>query len=134
MDNFRQDVRYALRALLQQPGFTLAALPTPLLATARRSLCRQPTTLPRLADRNGLNVPSISLTARRRFVAFTLPRRSREIGARKEPGTRIQQVERLVGWQGMSPGLIGLALGIAGAIAGQRVIAGLLYEVKPHDP
>jgi hypothetical protein len=134
MDNFRQDVRYALRALLQRPGFTLAALPTIPLRTARRWSGREPATLPRLADRNGLILPSISLRARRRCVTFTVIRRSREIGVRKALGARIQQVVRLVGWQGMSPGLIGLALGITGAIAGRSVIAGLLYEVKPHDP
>ena len=69
----------------------------------------------RLADRNGLGVLSISLRAER-------------IGA------RIQQVVRVVVEQGVNPGLIGLALGVTGAKAGSNAIAGLLYEVKPHDP
>ena len=35
--------------------------------------------------------------------------------------------------QGLGWSLIGLALGIAGAIAGGRLVAGMLYGVSPAD-
>jgi putative ABC transport system permease protein len=36
--------------------------------------------------------------------------------------------------EGMSLALVGLAAGIAGAFAAGRILANLLYEVKPGDP
>ena len=41
---------------------------------------------------------------------------------------------RLVVRQGMTMTLIGLALGLVGAFAMARVLAGLLYGVSPRDP
>lgn len=67
-------------------------------------------------------------------VAFTVARRSREIGVRIAMGARIQEVFRLVVWQGVRPALIGVAIGIGGAVLAGRVIAGLLFGVQPHDP
>ena len=67
-------------------------------------------------------------------VAFIVARRRREIGVRIALGARIRQVVALVVWQGVSPGLIGLVLGVACALASRRVIAGLLFGVQAHDP
>lgn len=66
-------------------------------------------------------------------VAFQVAGRSREIGVRMALGARVQEVVRLVVWQGLRPALAGLALGLAVAAAAGRVIAGLLYDVRTHD-
>ena len=67
-------------------------------------------------------------------VAFIVARRSREIGVRIALGARLDEVFRLVVWQGVRPALIGLGLGVVGGIAAGRIIAGLLFGVQPHDP
>jgi putative ABC transport system permease protein len=36
--------------------------------------------------------------------------------------------------EGMGPALVGLVVGIGGALAGGRAIASLLYGVEPQDP
>jgi hypothetical protein len=48
-------------------------------------------------------------------------------------GTRIQQVDALVVWQGVSPGLIGRAFVITGAIAGGQTFAARLFAAEPHN-
>jgi predicted permease len=67
-------------------------------------------------------------------VAYAVAQRTREIGLRMALGARVAQVVNLVLWQGMRPALLGLTLGLLGAIAAARVIRGLLFEVAPRDP
>jgi putative ABC transport system permease protein len=49
-------------------------------------------------------------------------------------GARPRDVMRLVLGQSLRLTLGGLALGLAGGLLLSRVLAGLLYEVKPTDP
>ena len=67
-------------------------------------------------------------------VAYIASQRTREIGVRMALGARRDQVVTMMLWQGLRPGLAGLALGIAVAAGAGRVIEGLLYDVRPHDP
>jgi len=67
-------------------------------------------------------------------VAWAVAQRTREIGLRMALGARVRQVINLVLWQGIRPALLGLMLGVLGAVAATRVIRGLLYEVAPRDP
>jgi len=43
-------------------------------------------------------------------------------------------VLRLVVGHGVALAAAGVALGVAGALAFSRVLAGLLFDVNPHDP
>jgi putative ABC transport system permease protein len=43
-------------------------------------------------------------------------------------------VVRLVLGQGLALACIGLALGLAGSIAGTRLLKSMLFEVQPNDP
>ena len=67
-------------------------------------------------------------------VAYVVAQRTREIGVRMAPGARAPQVIRLVVWQGARPALLGSLLGLAGALAGGHLVAGLLYGIAPRDP
>jgi putative ABC transport system permease protein len=67
-------------------------------------------------------------------VAYIASQRTREIGVRMALGARRDQVVTMMLWQGLRPGLAGLALGIAIAAGAGRAIEGLLYDVRPHDP
>jgi putative ABC transport system permease protein len=67
-------------------------------------------------------------------VAYVVAQRTREIGVRMALGARQGQVVGLMLWQGLRPAAVGMAIGLVAAIGGARLIRGLLYEVKPHDP
>lgn len=67
-------------------------------------------------------------------LSFLIERRRREIGMRMALGASRFEVLRMVVSQGMGLAVAGLALGVAGALAGSRLLAGLLYGVTPLDP
>jgi putative ABC transport system permease protein len=67
-------------------------------------------------------------------VAYVVTQRTREIGVRMALGAQQRQVVTLMLWQGLRPAVLGMAVGVAVAIGAGRLIQGLLYEVRPHDP
>jgi predicted permease len=67
-------------------------------------------------------------------VSHAVEQRAREMGIRIAIGAHAADVRRLVLHQGMAPVAIGVVLGVAGAAAAGRVIAGFLYLVEPYDP
>ena len=67
-------------------------------------------------------------------VAHVVSQRTREIGVRMALGARRGEVVRLMLWQGLRPATAGVAIGLAVALGAGRVMEGLLYEVRPHDP
>ena len=67
-------------------------------------------------------------------LSYSVKRRVREIGIRMALGAQVRDVLRLIVVEGMRPTLIGVAIGIAGALALGRILANLIYGVKPTDP
>ncbi|HZU27064.1 MAG TPA: ABC transporter permease [Bryobacteraceae bacterium] len=65
---------------------------------------------------------------------YAVSRRTHEIGIRISLGASRAEVLRLVARQGMIQALAGLALGAIGALLLARLIAGILYGVRPTDP
>jgi putative ABC transport system permease protein len=67
-------------------------------------------------------------------LSYAVRRRTREIGIRMALGAQVRDVLHLVVADGMKPTLIGVIIGIAGALALSRVVAKLVYGVNPADP
>ena len=68
------------------------------------------------------------------MVAYRVNQRTHEIGVYIALGAQHRDVLRLVMKDGVKLGLLGIVLGLAGAIALTRVMVSLLFEVKPTDP
>jgi predicted permease len=67
-------------------------------------------------------------------LSYSVGRRVREIGIRMALGADIHDVLRLIVIEGMRPTLLGMAIGLGGALALGRVLASLLYGVSASDP
>jgi len=67
-------------------------------------------------------------------VAYTVSLRTQEIGVRMAIGAQQGDVMRLVVGEGMRLALIGVAVGVVGALALGRFISSLLFEVTAFDP
>jgi ABC-type antimicrobial peptide transport system permease subunit len=67
-------------------------------------------------------------------ISYTVGQRTREIGVRMTLGASRGSIARLVVGESVRLAVIGIALGLAGAVAATRLIQGLLYGVPRADP
>ncbi|MDB6093687.1 MAG: permease [Verrucomicrobia bacterium] len=68
------------------------------------------------------------------MLAYDVTQRTREIGIRGAIGATRGQIIALILRQGLSKAGVGLAIGLAGALALSRMMGSLLYEVQSSDP
>jgi predicted permease len=67
-------------------------------------------------------------------LAYSVARRTREIGVRIALGATTGNVLRVVLKQALDTALIGIAIGLAGSFILTRTMRSLLFEVSPTDP
>ena len=79
----------------------------------------------------GLLLASVGLYG---VIAFSVARRTREIGIRIAIGARPRAVLASVMRQGLTLAVLGLLAGFALAVVVAQVLAGLLYGISPIDP
>ena len=67
-------------------------------------------------------------------MAYSVSRRTREIGVRVALGAGSGEVLRMILVQGLRTIFIGVAIGIAGSLALTRTVESLLFGVTATDP
>jgi ABC-type antimicrobial peptide transport system permease subunit len=67
-------------------------------------------------------------------IATSVQQRTKEFGLRMALGARRDSVLLMIVRQGLTLVLIGLAIGVAGALAAGRVLSSYLYQTAPRDP
>ncbi len=67
-------------------------------------------------------------------VAYVVGQRTNEIGIRIALGARSADIVQWTLKTGLTPALVGLVVGTAGALALSRLLGAQLYEVSPTDP
>ncbi|MFN8058849.1 MAG: ABC transporter permease [Vicinamibacterales bacterium] len=67
-------------------------------------------------------------------LSYVVSLRTREMGIRLALGAQPRDVRLLVSRQALAVSLVGIVVGLAGALALSRFLATLLFEVSPMDP
>jgi ABC-type antimicrobial peptide transport system permease subunit len=67
-------------------------------------------------------------------IAYGVIRRTREIGVRMALGAERARILRMVLRESMILAALGIVIGIPAALAASRLVAGMLYGLKPTDP
>ena len=67
-------------------------------------------------------------------LSYSVRRRVQEIGIRLALGASLSDVLHMIVLEGMRPTLLGMSIGVVGALALARVMSSLVYGVKPTDP
>jgi putative ABC transport system permease protein len=67
-------------------------------------------------------------------IAYSSTQRTHEFGVRIALGADRQDILKLVVRQGFKLALLGVGIGVGGALLLTRVLSSLLYEVSAHDP
>jgi len=68
------------------------------------------------------------------LIAYTVSRRTQEIGLRMALGADRNQIMRLVVGRGLIVGVVGIAIGLPASVAVTRLMRNLLFGVTTFDP
>jgi putative ABC transport system permease protein len=129
--DLRSAVQAAAHAIDPALHMTVETMAAHLAETAEFRLARTASVLATSLGLLGLALASLGVYG---MMAFTVTRRTREIGVRIALGATRREVRRVVLSQGLKLGLGGVALGLAGGAAVARLLSSLLFGLSPLDP
>jgi putative ABC transport system permease protein len=124
----------ALRAEVKALDKDLPVSKVRTMETVRRESIAQPRFRALLITLFGAVALALATIGIYGVVAYSVARRTHEIGVRMALGAQTTDVLKLVLRQGMWLAVKGLLLGLAGAFALTRLVASLLYGVSATDP
>ncbi len=101
-------------------------------ATVLRSIARERSTM-RLLGAFALVALLLALIGVHGVLSYTVSQRARELGVRMALGASRGDVLRLVLRQGLSLAVLGVLIGLVIALAGTRLLSGLLWGVSATD-
>jgi predicted permease len=129
-ETFMREVQEAVRSV--DPSLPLVDVFT-LAHFYRQSMARTSFSLVMLGTASGmaLLLGAIGLYG---VISYSVSQRTHDFGIRMALGAQKSDVLRLVVGQGMLLALIGVSIGIGGALGLTRFLSRLLYGVKPTDP
>ncbi|HVT73662.1 MAG TPA: ABC transporter permease [Lacunisphaera sp.] len=128
IDSVRREVRAAAPGV---PVFKVRTFREHLAASADLWITRMGATLFSVFGGLALALAAVGLYG---VKAYSVARRTREIGIRMALGAQPGRVQAMVLREGLAMTLTGAALGLLLALGLGRICAGLLYEVSPMDP
>jgi predicted permease len=129
-EGFLNEVQRAVWSV--NPNLPLANVRT-LRQVYDKSLARTSFTLVMLAIAGGMAL-LLGMVGIYGVISYSVAQRTREIGIRMALGAQQGELTRLFLRHGLHLALIGVAFGLAAAAGLMRLMAKLLFEVKPVDP
>jgi predicted permease len=105
----------------------------PMQSIVERSIGRQRFSMVLMGAFAGL-ILLLALVGVYGVLSHTVSQRAHEIGLRMALGARTRDVVKLVMKEISGVVLVGVLMGLAGAVALGRVLSSLLFGVGPHDP
>jgi predicted permease len=129
-NGFADEVGRAVWAI--NPNLPLAGI-RPLDAIVAKSMARTSFTLVMLAIAGAMAL-LLGAAGIYGVISYSVSQRTREIGIRMALGAQRQEVTQLFVRHGLGLTAIGMACGLAAAIALARVMGSLLFGVSPIDP
>ena len=125
----RREIRSAIHAL--DPDQPVDNFRT--LADVRSASLASPTLVATLLGLFGMLALVITATGIAGVIAFSVNQRTQEFGIRMALGARRTSVLSLVLRQGLALVLVGLAIGLGGALVLTRLLTTLLFGIQPTD-
>lgn len=129
-ESLAASVRAAIREI--DPQLAVFGI-EPLRETVSRSVAQQRFTMLLLGVFAAVAI-ALALIGIHGVLSYVVARRTSELGIRMALGASRRSVLSLVAGQGARLAVVGLALGLAGALATTRLLQSLLYGVTATDP
>ncbi len=124
----------AMRAALRDVDSTIPAQALQSMDASMLDLIAEPLFQMRLLTTFSMLALLLAVIGTYGVLAYDVAERTREIGIRIALGAGARDVRRMIAGRTVWFAVVGIAVGSAGALAGTRLLAKFLFDVRPTDP